>query len=257
MKLNEAQNLFKRNMLAPQVDPQTILNLKPAGSISLSQAFEIYHRSYITRLTEKLKKTFTAVHWVLGNDLFEKVCKRFIESQPSVSYNLLTYGKNFPEFLQIYPSTRHILFLGDLARFEWVYEEIFHCAYTESMPVEKIFASLHTIDFKIQFKESMAIFKSPYAIYEIWYRREEPPYSFEEIDWNHTESLLIYKKKKGVEVLQIENIEAEIILALKDDLSITTVLADYANHMNPDRTARFFQMIMRTGIIEDITILED
>lgn len=257
MKLNEAQNLFKKNLLAAQADPQSILHLKPAGTISLSQAFEIYHQSYLNRLTDKLKKTFTAVNWVLGQEIFEKASHRFIESQPSITYNLLNYGKSFPEFLQIYPATRHIPFLSDLARFEWIYEQIFHSAYTESMPVERIYHNLHAVDFKVQFKEGMAVFKSPYSIYEMWYRREEPPYNFEEIDWTHPESLLIFKKRRGVEVLQIENIEAEIILALQDDLSMTTVLADFANHMNPDRTARFFQLIMRAGIIEDIFILED
>lgn len=257
MKLNEAQNLFKKNLLAAQADPQAILHFKPAGTISLSQTFEIYHRSYFLRLTEKLKKTFSAVNWVLGQEIFEKVSHKYIESQPSVSYNFLAYGKSFPEFLQISPITRHISFLSDLARFEWIYEDIFHSAYVESMPVERIYHNLHAVDFKIQFTEAMAVFKSPYSIYEMWYRREEPPYSFEEIDWKHPESLLVFKKQKGVEVLQIESIEAEIILALQEDLSLTTVLADYANHMTPDRTARFFQLLMRTGIIEDIFVLED
>lgn len=257
MNLNEAQNLFRKNVLAPQADPQAVQNLKPAGHLSLDQAFEIYHRSYFARLTAILARTYQAVHWVVGEDLFRTLCHKFIETQPSVNYNLLSYGRNFPEFLKVNPAARSIPFLFDLARFEWAYKEIYHGPTPTPLPVERVQELLRAEDFRIQFIEALEVFTSPYAIYEIWYRREEPPYRFEDIDWNHPESLLIYKKQGNIQVQQIDDLEADILLELKNGSSISSALGDFSSLLTPDRIAQFFQMLMKAGLVDDILILEN
>lgn len=90
MKLNDAQNPFKADLLS---------DLQPAGRLSVEQALDHYHQGYIRRLTEVLSDTFETVRWVLGTELFNKICTQYIESHPSNSYNLKDYGLSFPQYL--------------------------------------------------------------------------------------------------------------------------------------------------------------
>lgn len=257
MKLNEAQNLFKRNLLSAQADPQAVESLKPIGKLSLEQAFEVYHRGYFARMTEALSSTFRAVRWVLGEELFRHVARRYIEAQPSISYDLSDYGETFPDFLKNTQATKGIVFLCDLARLEWTLKNMYHAAASEPLPVERIRELLHSEDFKIQFIEAFEVFESPYAIYDIWIRRKEPPYQFEDINWNHSESLMIYKKQNKIYVQRIDAIEAQILSELKEGSAVASALADFSSLLTPDKIAQLFQMMMRAGIIEDIIVLEN
>ncbi|XGC80176.1 putative DNA-binding domain-containing protein [Bdellovibrio bacteriovorus] len=256
MNLNEAQKLFKDGMLNAKADPKTVEELKPVGKLSLEAAFQVYNRGYITRLTEALAETFEAVRWVVGKDAFSDLCRGFIESEPSISYNLADHGRTFPEFVRNAHASKGIPFLYDLARFEWSYKKMYDAPTPHPLPAEQIKELLHSDDFKIQFIEGMDIFDSPYAVHEIWNRRKEPAYEFEDINWNHPESLLLYKKQSKILVQRIDVIEAQVIMELKEGLSVNTSLADFSTSMTPDKIAQLFEMMMKAGIIEDVLVLE-
>lgn len=256
MNLNEAQKLFKNNMLNAKADSKAIDELKPVGKLSLEEALQVYNRGYIARLTDSLGDTFEAVWWVVGDELFNSLCKSFIESEPSISYNLSEHGRTFPEFIRTSSLVSGIPFLYDLARFEWTFKTMYDAPTPHPLPVDQIHQLLHSEDFKVQFIEGMEIFESPYAVYDIWSRRKEPAYEFEDINWSHPESLLIYKKQSKIFVQRIDVVEAQVLSELKSGLAVSTALADFSSLMTPDKIAQLFEMMMRAGIVEDVIILE-
>lgn len=255
MKLNEAQSMFKKSILAIDDEPKSIKALKPAGQLTLSQAFDVYHKGYIARFSEELRKTFESTNWVLGENLFNNLCRSYIEAQTSIPYDLAEYGSSFPDFAQDHPTTRGIPFIKDLSQFEWTIKEVQSRATPMPLPVERIQELIHTEDFKVSFIEAMTLFSSPYAVYEIWSHRKDPAYQFESINWNHPENLLIYKKDRSLHIHRIDNIEMNILEELQDGASVTEAFADYAMSLSPERIAQFFQMMMKAGIIDDITQL--
>lgn len=256
MKLNEVQSLFKQQVFSSETDPKILREFKPAGPLSLDQAFKIYHNAYIARLTEALRETFPAVFWVLGEDLFKKVASKYIQTQPSVSYVLTDYGVSFPEFLRLTPQGKGAPFLFDLARLEWSYKNLLHASSPEPLPTEQVQALIHSEDFKVQFIDAMEVFESPYSVFEIWSRRWGPAYEFETINWQNPESLLLYKKQKKVQVQKIDKIEAQVLTELQEGSSVSSALADYSSLLTPDRIAQLFQLMMRTGVIEDLIVLD-
>ncbi len=254
MKLHDAQSSFKKHTFnTGESDPEALKNFKPGGTLNLKEAFEVYHGAYIARLTEALQETFEAVHWVLGDHIFQDISRNYIETQPSVSYNLSDYGDSFPEFLREHPATKGIPFAYDLARFEWIFKEIFHAPSPDPLSVERIQELMHEDDFKLRFIEAMSLFESPYAIYDIWNRRKEPQYEFEDINWELPESLILYKKDKKIYVKRIEAENLHVLEELRDGKSVTAALADHSNTMTPDKIVQLFQMMMKAGIIDDIT----
>lgn len=256
MRLYQTQKLFKRNILDVQQDPQALRELKPVGRLSLDQAFQIYHRIYTSKFTEILMETFPAVRWVLGKDLFNTVCAKFIEAQPLATYILHDYGSNFPEFIKDNRNVRGIPFLYDLARFEWSYKEVLDMPSPSPLPQKTVRELLHTEDFKIQFIEAMNIFESPYAVYNIWEERNSKSYAFEDINWNHPQSLLIYKFQKNIIINRIDAIEAEVLKELQAGSSVDSALADFSTLLTPDKIAQIYQLIAQSGIVGDVIVLE-
>jgi hypothetical protein len=255
MKLNETQRLFKKNTLAPQAD--TAMPLKPAGKLSIQKAFEVYHDSYVQKLTEALQKTFEAVHWVVGDDIFHKASKQFIDTEPSVSYNLDDYGANFPDFLKGNRLTRAVPFLPDLGRFEWTYKNLYHRANPEPLPTERIQEILRADDCRIKFIDAMEIFASPFRVSEMWLRRTEPSYMFEDIIWEYPEWVLMFKRDHEIHLQQINHTEASMMEELREGATISETLLKYSPRLSPDRVGQLFDLMIKAGIIEDVVTEEN
>ena len=252
MKLNEAQRLFKNMTLAPQAD--TNMPLKPAGKLSVRKAFEVYHDTYIQKLTEALQETFAAVHWVVGDDLFHKIAKHYIETEPSVSYNLNDYGGNFPDFLKGHRLTRGVPFLPDLARFEWTYKNLYHRANPEPLPTERLQEILHADDCRIKFIDAMEIFASPFRVSEMWLRKSEPPYMFEDIIWEYPEWVLMFKRDHEIIIQSINHNEATVLEELSAGAKVSETLLKHAAALSSERIAGLFELMIKSGIIEDVVV---
>ncbi|WP_413577351.1 putative DNA-binding domain-containing protein [Bdellovibrio sp. HCB290] len=251
MTINEALHLFKKNVLDGEADAQSIRDLRPVGNISLDQGFEIYHDIYHSKLGGSLGKTYEAVAWVLGRDLFHDLCVRYIESQPSVNFHLSDYGSTFSEYLNNTARTRGIPFLSDLARFEWMIKEVQSAASPNPLPAETIMEQLHTANFRLGFVEAMRIHQSMHSVLELWNRRKEPAYVYEEINWSQPQSLLIYKKNDAVMVEPIDPIHAEVILKLQQGQSISEALLDFSQSVSAEDNTRLFKTLVKAGVIED------
>ncbi|MEK2646481.1 DNA-binding domain-containing protein [Bdellovibrio sp. BCCA] len=257
MNLNEALNLFKRNIASGQVsDGKAEAELKPVGSLSLEQAFQVYHQGYVARLTGALREIYEASSWVLGEDEFHNASRKYINAQPSRSYNLSDYGHEFPEHLQMSSLGTAHPFLYDLARFEWTFKNMYHTPTSDPFPAEEIQALLNSEDFKVHFIEGMDIFQSPYAIYEIWRRRNDPSGTIQDIHWQTPESLLVYKKQKKIYVHKIDHVEAQVLTELKEGKSVSQALVGFSHVLTSEKITQLFQIIMRAGIIEDVLVLE-
>jgi len=256
MKLTEVQSLFKSSLLALHTASATSDVFRPAGSLTLQEAFAVYHRSYLARLSDALGESFEAVWWVLGDDLFRSVCRDYIHEFPSSSYHLQDYGARFTDFLTRHHDTKEILFLHDLARFEWLIKELGNTPTPQPLPAEQFQDLVKADDFKIHFIEGMSVFESPYAVYDIWRQRKEPAYHFDDINWHRPESLLIYKKQKKIYVQRVEPLEAQVLEDLKEGRSMSEAMAGFSAHLTPDRISAFYQLIAGAGIVEDVLILE-
>lgn len=252
MKLNETQRLFKNKTLTPEADHN--MPLKPAGKLSIQKAFEVYHDSYVLKLTEALQKTYAAVHWVTGDDLFHKVTKQYIDTEPSVSYNLEDYGHNFPEYLKGHRLTRGVPFLPDLARFEWTYKNLYHHANPEPLPSEHIKEILHTQDARLQFIDAMEVFASPFHVSEMWLRKSEPPYMFEDITWEYPEWVLMFKRDHEIFIQPINHTEASIIEELLSGAKVSEALVRHSTLLNPAKIEQLFELMIKSGIIEDVIV---
>jgi hypothetical protein len=120
------------------------------------------------------------------------------------------------------------------------------------VPQDDIKRFEHSNNFRISFIAAMRVFQSMYSITELWSRRKEPRYAFEEINWNQPESALIYKKESQLMVESIDPTHAEVILDLQEGKNISEALSGFSEVISPADNIKLFSTLMRAGIIDDI-----
>lgn len=248
MNLIEAQNLFKKSLLSMKATPSMHEDLRPAGKLSLQQAFEIYHRAYFTRLTVALHNTFSTVQRVMGPETFRQICRHYISSRPSTDYLLADYGHSFPEYLRRSEWGQEHPQWAELARFEWHLRRLKNLNKESPLPTQEVAEALLQADCRLRFVQGMMLFISQHGVYDIWRDTLDPQRA--------PENLLLFKNRNHVFVEKLSNTEAQIIMALQEGLPLSKALGDFTCELPTINARQFIERLAAWEIIEDI-ILEN
>ena len=233
-----------------------VTTILPGGSHSAQDALEVYRRGYIVRLIEALGDTYEAVWWVSGDDEFFLLAKQFVLAYPSKTYNLSSYGEEFPAFLRETCPFPDIPFLPFLADFEWMFKNIFHMPQHQTVSQETIQEITQQGNIRFQFGPSVQLFTSPFAVYDIWKLRGTCQTGQHPNDWNHTQRLLLYKKNEQIFVNELQDNEFSILHKLLTAQTLEDALNEASKEfpeMNQEQISQLFQVIVHTGIIQHVS----
>lgn len=100
-------------------DNQPDVIVEPAGNLI------IYRNNIFSCLIETLKNTYPLIRTLLGTDFFQMTAKEYIRQYPSRSGNLHDYGEYFADFLSEYAPVHHLIYLTEVAEFEWACHRIY------------------------------------------------------------------------------------------------------------------------------------
>lgn len=81
--------------------------------------YQIYQNNWQRALTKTLENIYPYVKALLGEAYFIFICKEYIKAYPSRSSNLNEYGAYFSEFLLHYSDLQNLIYLPEVAKFEW------------------------------------------------------------------------------------------------------------------------------------------
>ncbi len=79
-------------------------------------------------LTAALKTTYPVVCRLVDERFFGFAAHAFITAHPPAHGRLMHYGDGFPAFLERFEPAASLLYLGDVARFEWAMNAAYHAA---------------------------------------------------------------------------------------------------------------------------------
>ncbi|MGE3975904.1 MAG: putative DNA-binding domain-containing protein [Bdellovibrionales bacterium] len=227
-------------------------SLVPMRLVDIDNCLEIYRRGYIARLTESLGETFEATWWVLGDEDFFRLCHEFIRSFESNSYDLSDYGIEFPKFIASLEQASEAPFIGDLARFEWAFKEVFHQSniLIDSQHLRNEIAQ--NSDAQFQLSTSARLFESEHSIYEIWKLRREKIEDLTEISFSKSEKIVIYKKQSQVFVKHLSVNEFLVVSSLANGLTITQSIEQLSlkAEISPLAVQDLFSAIGGLGVLE-------
>lgn len=112
--------------LLPQAAAKLENVVLPSKSLTSLERLNIYAYMYYARLLEILTNEYPTTRQVLGDKVFERVCRRFVQRNPSKHRTLNLLSEKFPAFLgrSLPPGNRRSLAV-DVARIERAMEDVF------------------------------------------------------------------------------------------------------------------------------------
>ena len=252
--LKDFQKLFIEAIINENESDILLSQIIPSGTIDLpSTVLNVHRQGYYARLTEALGETFEGSWFAMGDELFFEVCEKFIRSHPSTFFNLSNYGKSFPKFLRSINELEDIPFIKDLAEFDWQFKNVFHSKQHESVSNEQLQKLEQNPTIKFEFGESVILFKSDYAVYNVWQLRKGQVDDDSESDFDIDESLymLMYKNENNIFSNKLSNFQYHILENLMNGLSFEKSLED-VSEVNQDDIISLFQIIASTGIVSKV-----
>ena len=232
-------------------DPAFVAAVTGGGKLTAAQAVDVYRGGYPARLTEALGETFEACWRVLGDEAFFAAARDFIARTPSFTHNLADYGEGFPEFLESRPDAEHAPFLGDLARYEWAFKEIFHAKPHAGLD-PAVLAAKARPDSVLRFGLATRFLALRHRVHGIWKRDRADETPLAPADWEGAENLILYKQDgNAVFVRELTGPEHAALTGLAEGRPLEDALAA-AEGLDADGARDLFAFIAESGLVAEV-----
>lgn len=91
-----------------------------SGPVIPLQHLALHRNNMLASLSDALQSTYPLVFALLGESFFNMATREYIRQYPSRSGNLNEYGEYFSTFLAGYKPIRDLIYLAEVAEFEWI-----------------------------------------------------------------------------------------------------------------------------------------
>lgn len=220
------------------------------GRLTSEGAVGVYRRAYPARMTEALGETYRRCWRVLGDDDFFAACAAYIPTERSASGNLADYGRGFPDFLESWSGAGHAPFLGDLARLEWTFKDLFHAAPHAGLTPAELAAGA-TPAARFAFGAATALLTLRHRVHAIWTRELEDDSPLDPQSWRGSEALFLYKKDGRVYSRVLAAPEAAALCGLRAGLPLERALAQ-AEGLDAEMTSALFHDLAESVAVTEI-----
>lgn len=144
---------------------QKIVNDKKVGA---KKRLSIYADAYRLRIIEALANAYPILKALLGDDLFDKNARSYIEQYPSTYRNMRWVGDQMPAHLQKTLPQHPIA--AELAQFEWALSLAFDAEDAPILSLQDLaaIAPENWGDLRFKFHPAVQLFNPKYNVLQIW-----------------------------------------------------------------------------------------
>jgi hypothetical protein len=141
-----------------------------ADGLSPMQRLGFYRTNVFGNYLEGLRATYRCVENLVGRVCFAHHAERFIRATPSRSGDLNRYGGEFPDFLTHDPIADQLPYLPDVARLEWLLEEVFYEADHAALDLARLarVPPQRYADLRFALHPACRLLRSRYPVRRIW-----------------------------------------------------------------------------------------
>lgn len=162
------QGRFVEALLDPkQPVPPGIL--MPDGTPA-SRRFNVYRNNVIVSLIDALGDGFPVVRKLVGDAFFRAMARGFAVTNLPSTPLIFRYGDRFPTYIDNYPTSGMVPYLGDVARLEWARREALHAADAQPCSMDRISDCRDDLlsSLRFEFLPSVRIVQSDFPVLTIW-----------------------------------------------------------------------------------------
>lgn len=123
LALKDLQSAFRRHLM--ERDPGITEHIAGSGNLGADVRLAIYGNAYYARLIESLEQDYEAIHVMLGDEEFTRLCTQYINTYPSKFSSLRWFGQHMADFLTVQKPYNEHPYLRELAVFEWTFMQAF------------------------------------------------------------------------------------------------------------------------------------
>lgn len=214
--LKDLQKNFKQHLVAGNLE--ILPDIISTEALSNIDRLAIYGNAYFARLIEVLESDFEAIHTLLGDDEFEKLSRRYIDTYPSRFFSLRWFGKYMEDFLRnTEPYSAHE-YLHEMAKFEWLFTDAFDAKDIDIITEAEVAAisAEGWPHLKIKLHPSVCWFRYHWNILPVWKAikdNEEVPVLQK---LNDPETCLIWREGLTTKYRTLESTESLLLDAVTD-----------------------------------------
>lgn len=140
-----------------------------ARGIDPAARLRIYRHANLAIHVEALMASFPATVRLLGEECFDGVATRHAAWIGSTSGNLQTYGTDFPDFLAIQPELAGVAWVADVARLEWLRQEVALAASgVEADPVALVLALARDTNAFVHLQPHLRVCDASVPALDLW-----------------------------------------------------------------------------------------
>ena len=122
-KAQRAETIMRNFMTLQNLQAEFAESLfadKPhCDGVSSQSNLLVYQNNLFSSMTRALSNTYPLIVKLVGDEFFPLLAKAYCRQYPSRSNNLDNYGAYFGSFLAEYEPTRSLIYLPEVAEFEW------------------------------------------------------------------------------------------------------------------------------------------
>jgi Putative DNA-binding domain len=139
-----------------------------------SVRLDIYRNNVLASLKQVLIDTFPVVCELVDERFFLYAAHEFIRRHPPDQACLFAYGARFADFLATFQPCRHLVYLPDVARLEWLMNLAAHAENATPLPPSALasVAAHDTPNLILQLDPSLGLLESAWPVDRIWHANQ-------------------------------------------------------------------------------------
>jgi hypothetical protein len=217
--LQELQAAFKRYLM--ERDSAIVDHIASTGELSNEMRLAIYGNAYYARLIEALEQDYEALHTLLGDEEFARLCRQYIDAHPSIFPSLRWFGQYMSRFLATHQPYAARPYLSELAVFEWAFIEAFD-AQDAPVATEADAARVPAENWpvlRIRLHPSVRWFAYNWNILPLWKAAANEDPLPEIIQLDKTEYCAVWRKDLMTQFRTMAADEAALMRGVKEDIN--------------------------------------
>lgn len=228
--------------------------IKTNGLINAKQRLAVHQDTIFENFITVLKITYPGIWRLVGSDCARGLALAYGHEFINITdrSNINGFGKNFPDFLRKFPSTRHLDYLPDYAKLEWLRSRSYEAPSQNAISAELFNESMRINPEALifEFNNSVFFLKSSWPLAKMQRLLDDP--DCEKINILNEECFILICRVHGrIETLFLEKEQWQFLFALKNGVTLGQALEQIASSNDIDTK---ISIIIRLLFIKEMIV---
>lgn len=244
--LRDMQRDFSEHLFSG--DEKIYQHVNSSELVSNEMRMAIYRNAYYSRLVDILALDFEILKKLMGEDQFDEMAHRYVDTYPSQHFSLRVFGQNLHLFLQTYPNIE--TYLIEIAKFEWLLSTITDAADDKVLSVDEMSQIAPESWFVMQLKlhPSAHLESFHYNVGEIWGAIKDSQPAPEILFQETPQFWLFWRQEQEVYFTSLSDQEYLLLKNLQDGKKFGEICEELCQYLEEEQVIQFAASRLRSWV---------